>query len=238
MIPIMSTRSMSLTGLRSTRFLPLSLAFAPSNPSPSPSKRRKLDPTTPSPVPNSTETVPTRAEEQEVRAGYCCPSHSSLFDSDFDSEDEGMPLKVKKRLGKLTFLPEIPFEVKHYLLVKRDFRDVGTQPEEANGPRLLDLANEEVSSIDDPSCTVLQCRKHPVLLHLPEYTQPKIPATAFWNQFPDVPMNDKCPIECPHCNQRFSSGQALGGHTSRRHSSKKPTPVKRTARRNSALSEN
>lgn len=224
---------MGLAGLRPTRFLPLSLAFAPSRASPSPSKRRKLDP----PVPSSTDALPTRSEEQEIKAGYCCPSHSLLFDSDFDSEDEGMPLKAKKRSGKLTFMPEIPFEVKHYLLVKRDFRDVGTQHEESNGPTLLALANEEVSSIDDPSCTVLQCRKQAGLLHLPEFTQPKIPATAFWNQFPDVQMNDRCPIECPHCSQRFSSGQALGGHTSRRHSSKRPTPVKRAARRVSAIIE-
>ena len=222
---------MSLAGLRSTHFCPVSLAFAQSLSSPSPSKRRKLEPSSPSPVPQSTEAVPTLSEGQETKAGYCCPAHSLLFDSDFDSEEEEIPLKVKRRSGKLTFLPEIPFEVKHYLLVRRDFRDAGTQHEEANGPTLLELANEEVSSTEDPSGKVLQCRKQAGLLHLPEFTQPKIPATAFWNQFPDIPMNDRCSIECPHCSQRFASGQALGGHTSRRHSSKRLTPMKRAARR-------
>ena len=234
MIPIMSTRSMALAGLRTPRSFPFSLTFAPSKFSPLPIKHRKLDPIPPSAVPNCKEVLLVRTEEPEIKAGYCCPAHSQLFDLDFESDDEEVTLKARKKTGKLAFLAEIPFESKHYLLVKRDVRDAGTQHEAGNEPALVELASAGVVASDDSACAVVQCRGQAGPWHLAEYTQSKIPATALWNQFPEVPMSDTCPIECPHCSQRFASGQALGGHTSRRHSSKRPAALKRL-RRNSAL---
>lgn len=171
-----------------------------------------------------------RTEEQEEKAGYCCPTHSEFFTQDFESEDEESCVQVRKRSGKLAFLPEVPFEAKHYLLVKRDSRDTGTQPEDSNRPVLAVLASAEVVPCDPLSTSVLRSKPHTGPWHLPEYIQPKIPTSALYNQFPEVPMNEKCPIECPHCSLRFASGQALGGHTSRRHSSKRPAPVKRIRR--------
>ena len=221
---------MALAGLRPTHCLIISPTFAPSDPSYQPSKHLKLDPTPAISPSSSTEVMVVRTEEVEVKAGYCCPTHSEVLEQDFESEDEEVGTRVRKRSGKVAFLPEVPFEVKHYLLVKRDCKDVGTQPEDGRGPALFALASAEVVTCEPLDSTVLAPRVHIGPWHLPEYTQPKIPASALWNQFPEVPMNEKCPIECPHCSLRFASGQALGGHTSRRHSSKRPAPLKRLRR--------
>lgn len=236
----MSTRSMSLTGVRVSRAHPLAVTFAPTDITHFPGKHHRMEQI---PSRDSSLTavaknfVLVRTEETEVKAGFCCPYHARWFAEDFDSEDEEMPKKLLKRPGKPVFLSEVPFEAKHHLIVRRDLRDVGTQPEAADGPPLSDLIKSEVVPTDDTFSAVKQIGPYPGPCHLPEYIQPKIPATALWNQFPDIPIGEKCPIECPHCSQRFSSGQALGGHTSRRHSSKRPGHSFKRLRRLNMISQ-
>lgn len=217
----MCNRSMSLSGLHLPFALPIALSFAPCS-SPPTSKRIKIDPSQAekhSPAVSDREEIePGRAEEQENEKRYCCAYHMEMFAQEFDSEDEEKPKRVCRKYEKTTFLLEIPFDVKHYLVSKRNFRDSGTQHEEP-GPSLAVLANYTVGSDDGSACFSIPAQIYTGPYHLPEYIQPKIGHTAFQGLFPDVPLGGNT-VECPLCSQRFSTGQALGGHVSRRHSAK------------------
>ena len=158
--------------------------------------------------------------EQELKPGFCCSLHTAIFNSSFDSDDE-RPQHPSKRSGKLSFLPEIPFDVKHHLVLVRNKHDSASQCDDDGVRSLTEWAGVEVKPGDD--CVGAKVpRKYTKTCHLAEYIQPKLTSVSLWNQFPEVAMCDSHPVECPYCGQRFSSGQALGGHTSRRHSSKRP----------------
>lgn len=222
----MCNRSMSLSGLRVPFAMPIALTFAPCS-SPLPSKRIKLDPYQTgkhSPALEKEETALGRREEQDKQKRYCCGYHTERFEQDFESGDEEMPKQMDGKYGKMTFLQEIPIDVMHYLAVKRNLRDSGTQPEE-DGPSLAVLANYTALTNDGSVCLPIPAQAYAGPYHLPEYVQPKL--AAFRGLFSDVPVGPNCPVECPICRQRFTTGQALGGHTSRKHSTKPHNRLRR-----------
>lgn len=204
---------MSLAGLKVPFALPIALNFAPCE-SATPLKHTKLDTITEKSLTSDTDTN-RRAEKQEPKAGFCCVYHRDMFDSEFDSGNEEEPKKNTGKHEKVEFLPRIPLDIQYYLLQKRATQDDGTQHEERSGPALSVLADCRVISSEGTDCPAIPAREYTGPCHLPEYTQPKLYAVLS-----DLPVDKESCVECLQCSQRFRTGQALGGHTSRRHRSK------------------
>lgn len=210
---------MSLAGLRAPLALPITLNFAPCESS-TPLKHIKLDPTIDKNLTSVSDTL-IRAEEQEQKERFCCVYHRDMFESEFDSEkEEEEPKQKTGKHEKVVFLPRIPLDIQYYLIQKRKSRDDGTQHEERDGPALSVLADSGVISIDGTHCPAIPAQTYAGPYHLPEYIQPKLRVAALRDSLPGVPLGKEPCIVCQKCNQRFHTGQALGGHTSRKHRSR------------------
>ena len=209
---------MSLAGLRIPLALPIALNFAPCESS-IPLKHIKLDQMDEKSLTSVTDTL-MRPEEQEQKAKFCCVYHRDTFEREFDSGNEEDPKRKTGKHEKVVFMRHIPLDIQYYLIQKRKSRDDGTQHEERDGPALSVLADCRVISSEDTQCPEIPAQTYSGPYHLPEYTQPKLRVAALRDSLPGVPLGEEPCIECQECNQRFRSGQALGGHTSRKHRSR------------------
>ena len=138
---------------------------------------------------------------------FCCGIHEEEFSGDFESEEE--TLMLSEDIGGILFLrSEGETEIKEMEL--RD--EVGVQCLQGPPVSLAQLCSLPIEC-EGARVIGAKCRQstvHEPLVFLP---RPLLPRKE--------EDEDDGTFQCKHCFKVFLTGQALGGHMSRKHPSKK-----------------
>lgn len=140
----------------------------------------------------------------QKHALMCCTGHEVLFSQDFKSEDEDLDFfeDLDEPPGPLNFVSDFSQEVQDQLNNFQMKREQGNQCEVSNPVDLAKLSSEPIYSTNLTDKTVYPRKRIFGLNHVPLVVIPSEPHGSF------------C---CKMCCQTFVSGQALGGHISRKH---------------------
>lgn len=144
---------------------------------------------------------------------FCCAYHEAYYSTDFDSDIEELPYAPKKLItNKVAFMEKYPANAlalaKHMNLTQ----EIGTQCTFDATATLLQLASTPVYSTDSQSRCLTPRYRDLNPTHIPVLTIPAVESSHLGG-FPDLPSV----FQCRFCGIVFGSGQALGGHTSRKH---------------------
>ena len=134
---------------------------------------------------------------------FCCMGHETYFTEDFlsDEDDQFFTFDLHSQFN-ISFMPE-PYEDLTFEISKNHFHEeVGVQCETKN-PALL----SKLSSMPAYSRSL----KDKVIIPNSVNFHMKHTARVF------IPIKVEEAFKCKHCFQAFKSGQALGGHMSRKH---------------------
>lgn len=149
----------------------------------------------------------------QILPHFCCGEHDNYLSEEFWSDEDDAYIAVEKAPSPhLVFLKQIPGDLIKFLETCIGNRERGTQFEDTSS-NLQTLANTKIDARGAKE--IIPKIKHFETLHIPLLTLPKISATI--EQTILKAFTGTQAFKCKLCCKSFSSGQALGGHTSRRH---------------------
>ena len=154
-----------------------------------------------------------KENQPQVLPHFCCGEHDDLLGEEFWSDEDDTYIAVDKGPStSIVFLRQIPAEIAKLLEAAVSHRERGTQCEDTSS-NLQTLANTKIISSGLKEITARI--KSFETSHIPLLTLPKLSATIEQTILTALEGNQA--FKCKLCCKSFSSGQALGGHTSRKH---------------------
>lgn len=144
---------------------------------------------------------------------FCCGEHDNYLSEEFWSDEEDTYIAIDKAPNShIVFLKQIPDDLVKFLKTCIGNRERGTQCEDTSS-NLQILASIRIDLRDAKEITPKI--KPFETQHIPFLTLPELSATieqTILNVFAGTQS-----FKCKFCFKGFNSGQALGGHTSRKH---------------------
>lgn len=154
-----------------------------------------------------------RENHPQVLPHFCCGEHDDLLGEEFWSDEDDTYIAVDKGPStSMVFLKQIPVEIVRLLEAAVGNRERGTQCEDTSS-NLQTLANTKI--VSNGLKEITPRIKSYETSHIPLLTLPKLSATIEQTILNAFEGNHA--FKCKLCCKSFSSGQALGGHTSRKH---------------------
>lgn len=157
-------------------------------------------------------------DSEDKKPGFCCPVHKEMFEDELDNDEEVEVARPAKRGAGVALIDDFSCPTTHRLIAAQEKRETGSQCvlDDPQPNRMAELATRSISPLDGQTVTILQTQRPALTLPKPQYSPIKPRAVPAKPQYAEAPQVTHY-AECHICNARFTSGQALGGHTSRKH---------------------
>lgn len=135
---------------------------------------------------------------------FCCMAHETFFSEDFISDDEDFSLAFSLNFtNNISFMPPFSDEVSKELSNINLKEEAAVQCDTKSPQSLSHLSSLPVFSLDSFDKVLKPSTRIFEISHTPKVF------------LPDAPLPEA--FVCKHCKQSFKSGQALGGHISKKH---------------------